>query len=158
MKTYTPSTAKATSASTSQRGGRRRTRRPARRYSLGLRRGTQKPRGVSQIAAEKGRRQAARHPRRQRRDRAIRLSLRSAIWHTRSIFLGELISNLPWLDRIKIFADGASLASMLEAAGDPRIAGFTTNPTLMRKAGVTDYLAFAKQVLAQIRDKPISFE
>jgi transaldolase len=68
------------------------------------------------------------------------------------------MSNLPSLDRIKIFADGASLASMLEAAGDPRIAGFTTNPTLMRKAGVTDYLAFAKQVLAQIRDKPISFE
>src|SRR5262245_35686340 len=62
------------------------------------------------------------------------------------------------LQHIKIFADGASLASMLESARDPRIAGFTTNPTLMRKAGVTDYAAFAKEVLATIRDKPISFE
>lgn len=62
------------------------------------------------------------------------------------------------LDRIKIFADGASLPSMLESARDPRIGGFTTNPTLMRKAGITDYRAFAKEVLAAIRDKPISFE
>jgi transaldolase len=59
---------------------------------------------------------------------------------------------------IKIFADGASVASMREAARDPRIAGFTTNPTLMRKAGVADYRAFAREVLADIRDKPISFE
>ncbi|MES1164616.1 MAG: transaldolase [Verrucomicrobiota bacterium] len=65
---------------------------------------------------------------------------------------------IPSLDRIKIFADGASLPSMLESARDPRIAGFTTNPTLMRKAGITDYRAFAKEVLAAIRDKPISFE
>jgi transaldolase len=64
----------------------------------------------------------------------------------------------PGLAAIKIFADGASVASMLEAARDPRIAGFTTNPTLMRKAGVADYVAFAREVLAQIRDKPISFE
>src|SRR5215510_16012667 len=62
------------------------------------------------------------------------------------------------LDGIKIFADGASVASMLAAARDPRIAGFTTNPTLMRKAGVADYRAFAHEVLAAIRDKPISFE
>jgi transaldolase len=62
------------------------------------------------------------------------------------------------LDRIKIFADGASLPSMLESARDPRIAGFTTNPTLMRKAGISDYRAFAKEVLAAIKDKPISFE
>jgi transaldolase len=62
------------------------------------------------------------------------------------------------LDRIKIFADGASLPSMLESARDPRIGGFTTNPTLMRKAGITDYRAFAHEVLAAIRDKPISFE
>jgi transaldolase len=60
--------------------------------------------------------------------------------------------------RIKIFADGASLPSMRESARDPRIAGFTTNPTLMRKAGVADYRAFAREVLAEIRDKPISFE
>ncbi len=66
--------------------------------------------------------------------------------------------NIPSLDRIKIFADGASLPSMLESARDPRIAGFTTNPTLMRKAGISDYQAFAKEVLAAIRDKPISFE
>ena len=62
------------------------------------------------------------------------------------------------LDHIKIFADGASLPSMLESARDPRIAGFTTNPTLMRQAGVADYRAFAHEVLAAIRDRPISFE
>jgi transaldolase len=68
------------------------------------------------------------------------------------------MSQIPSLDAIKIFADGASVTSMLEAARDPRIAGFTTNPTLMRKAGVADYRAFAREVLAGIRDKPISFE
>ncbi|HEY2404702.1 MAG TPA: transaldolase [Polyangiaceae bacterium] len=62
------------------------------------------------------------------------------------------------LDKLKIFADGASLPAMLGLAENPRIAGFTTNPTLMRKAGVTDYRAFALEVLASIRDKPISFE
>ena len=59
-------------------------------------------------------------------------------------------SQIPGLAAIKIFADGASVASMLEAARDPRIAGFTTNPTLMRKAGVSDYAAFAREVLAGI--------
>ena len=54
------------------------------------------------------------------------------------------------LDKLKIFADGADLAPMLELAGNPRIAGFTTNPTLMRKAGITDYRAFAHEVLAAI--------
>jgi transaldolase len=62
------------------------------------------------------------------------------------------------LDGIKIFADGASVPSMLESAKDPRIHGFTTNPTLMRKAGVADYRAFAREVLAAITDKPVSFE
>ena len=62
------------------------------------------------------------------------------------------------LDGIKIFADGASVPSMLAAAKDPRIHGFTTNPTLMRKAGVPDYRAFAREVLAAITDKPVSFE
>jgi transaldolase len=62
------------------------------------------------------------------------------------------------LERIKIFADGASVPSILESAKDPRIAGFTTNPTLMRKDGVTDYRAFAKAVLAHVTAKPISFE
>jgi transaldolase len=61
-------------------------------------------------------------------------------------------------ETIKLFSDGADLASLLEMAKDKRISGFTTNPTLMRKAGVTDYEAFAHQVLAQIKDRPISFE
>ncbi len=60
--------------------------------------------------------------------------------------------------RIKIFADGAEKASMMELASKPHIKGLTTNPTLMRKAGVLDYAAFAKDVLAAIKDKPISFE
>lgn len=59
---------------------------------------------------------------------------------------------------IKVFADGAEKSSMVALAADPLIQGFTTNPTLMRKAGVTDYAAFAKEVLAEIKTKPISFE
>jgi transaldolase len=60
--------------------------------------------------------------------------------------------------KIKIFADGADRASMLELHGRPYIKGLTTNPTLMRKAGVANYRAFACDVLAAIRDKPVSFE
>jgi transaldolase len=60
--------------------------------------------------------------------------------------------------RIKIFADGADKAGMLEMYGKPYIKGFTTNPTLIRKAGVTDYGAFAKDILQAIPDRPISFE
>jgi transaldolase len=60
--------------------------------------------------------------------------------------------------RVKLFADGADLAGMREMATVPGIAGFTTNPTLMRKAGVTDYEAFARAVLEFIPDRPISFE
>jgi transaldolase len=60
--------------------------------------------------------------------------------------------------KIKIFADGADLDGMLAMYADPRIAGFTTNPTLMRKAGITNYEAFAKSVLERIPDRPISFE
>ena len=59
---------------------------------------------------------------------------------------------------VKIFADGADKAGMLEMAEKPFIRGLTTNPTLMRKAGVTDYTRFALDVLRDIRDKPISFE
>src|ERR1700733_339736 len=59
---------------------------------------------------------------------------------------------------IKIFADGADKVSMVALAKDPIIQGFTTNPTLMRKAGVADYAAFAKEILAEIKNKPISFE
>jgi transaldolase len=60
--------------------------------------------------------------------------------------------------RVKIFADGADLPTMLAMARLPYIAGFTTNPTLMRKAGVADYRAFAREVLRAIPDRPISFE
>ena len=59
---------------------------------------------------------------------------------------------------IKLFADGADKAGILEMYQNPRIDGFTTNPTLMRKAGITDYVAFAKDLLREIPDKPISFE
>lgn len=59
---------------------------------------------------------------------------------------------------IKIFADGADLAGIREMAQRPYISGFTTNPTLMRKAGVTDYRAFAKQCIETVPDRPISFE
>jgi transaldolase len=60
--------------------------------------------------------------------------------------------------RTKIFGDGAELDGMLALYRQPYIKGFTTNPTLMRKAGIADYRAFAKQVVAAIPDRPISFE
>ena len=60
--------------------------------------------------------------------------------------------------RVKIFADGADLAGMLDMYARPYIAGFTTNPTLMRKAGIANYRAFALALLQTIRDRPISFE
>lgn len=60
--------------------------------------------------------------------------------------------------RVKLFADGADLTQMLELARHPLIKGFTTNPTLMRKANVTDYRRFAQDVLQAITDRPISFE
>jgi transaldolase len=58
----------------------------------------------------------------------------------------------------KIFADGADLDGILALAEDPDIAGFTTNPTLMWKAGLTDYSDFAQRLLERITDHPISFE
>jgi len=60
--------------------------------------------------------------------------------------------------RVKIFADGADRAGMLEMAAKPHIAGLTTNPTLMRKAGISDYRAFSKDILKAITNKPISLE
>ncbi len=60
--------------------------------------------------------------------------------------------------RVKIFADGADKDGILALAANPLIKGFTTNPTLMKKAGVADYAKFAKEILAEIREKPISFE
>ncbi|MGC8484331.1 MAG: transaldolase [Candidatus Baltobacteraceae bacterium] len=59
---------------------------------------------------------------------------------------------------VKIFADGADRAGMLEMYRNPMISGFTTNPTLMRKAGITDFEGFARDILAAIPDRPISFE
>jgi transaldolase len=60
--------------------------------------------------------------------------------------------------RIKIFADGADREGIVKLAQDPVIKGFTTNPTLMRASGVTDYVAFAQDLLGAVTDKPISFE
>jgi transaldolase len=60
--------------------------------------------------------------------------------------------------RVKVFADGADFEGMIEMRANPLIKGFTTNPTLMRKSGVSDYQAFARAVLAAIPDRPISFE
>src|SRR6201981_100342 len=60
--------------------------------------------------------------------------------------------------RVQVFADGADKASMLELYRQPYIKGFTTNPTLMRKAGVTDYEAFARELLKSVTDRPVSFE
>lgn len=64
------------------------------------------------------------------------------------------------LDHIstRIYADGADLDGIIALAADPRIAGFTTNPTLMWKAGLTDYAEFAKRLLERITEHPISFE
>lgn len=60
--------------------------------------------------------------------------------------------------KVKIFADGADKAGMLEMYKKPFIKGLTTNPTLMKKAGITDYRAFCKDILQSINDKPLSFE
>ena len=59
---------------------------------------------------------------------------------------------------VKLFADGADKDGMLEMYSNPLISGFTTNPTLMKVAGVKDYRAFALDILGSIKDKPISFE
>lgn len=60
--------------------------------------------------------------------------------------------------KVKLYADGADIAGMIEMAKKSYIAGFTTNPTLMRKAGVENYVKFAKEVLREIKTKPVSFE
>ena len=59
---------------------------------------------------------------------------------------------------VRIFADGADLEGMVALYKNPMIKGLTTNPTLMRKAGIKDYESFAKEVLQVVKDKPISFE
>src|SRR5438876_6713178 len=60
--------------------------------------------------------------------------------------------------KVKIFADGADYEGIRQMSKNPVIKGFTTNPTLMRKAGVSDYEAFARKVLAAVSDRPVSFE
>jgi transaldolase len=60
--------------------------------------------------------------------------------------------------KVKIFADGADYDGIVKMSRNPLIKGFTTNPTLMRKAGVSDYEAFARKVLGTITDRPVSFE
>ncbi len=60
--------------------------------------------------------------------------------------------------QVKIFADGADKPGMLSLYHNPLIKGLTTNPTLMKKAGISDYEAFAKDILSVVKDKPISFE
>jgi transaldolase len=60
--------------------------------------------------------------------------------------------------KVKVFADGADRESMLESYANPLVSGFTTNPTLMRRAGVSDYVGFAKDILKEIPDRDISFE
>ncbi len=64
----------------------------------------------------------------------------------------------PTMLKVKLFCDGADRASMLESYANPQIQGFTTNPTLMRKAGITDYPAFGRDILQAIPDRPISLE
>ena len=66
----------------------------------------------------------------------------------------ERLMDLP----VKIFADGADLQGIAELSRQPYIHGLTTNPTLMRKVGLTDYESFAKAVLKEVKSKPISFE
>ena len=60
--------------------------------------------------------------------------------------------------RVKIFADGADYDSMLASYANPLVAGFTTNPTLMTRAGVQDYIGFAKDIVQAIPDRDISFD
>lgn len=60
--------------------------------------------------------------------------------------------------QVKLFADGCSIDGIMEMDKNPLISGFTTNPTFMRQAGITDYLAFAKELTGKIKDKPISLE
>ena len=64
----------------------------------------------------------------------------------------------PYKKKIKLYADGADYDSMLKLAADPTISGLTTNPSLMKKAGIKEYTPFCKSILEKIKDKPISFE
>jgi len=86
-------------------------------------------------------------------------SLAEAVdWILMTIRTGEAIAPRVAALNVQIFADGADLSTMIELARLAYVKGFTTNPTLMRKAGVRDYEAFAKEALRAIPDRPISFE
>lgn len=78
--------------------------------------------------------------------------------HRLKMSLAEREGAMDIVKHVKIFADGADLAAILALYKNPLIKGFTTNPTLMRKAGIEDYEAFARQLVAAIPDRPISFE
>ena len=68
--------------------------------------------------------------------------------------MNQLVLDLP----VKIFADGADLQGIADLSRQPYVKGLTTNPTLMRKLGLTDYENFARAVLKEVKSKPISFE
>ena len=90
-------------------------------------------------------------------------SLHPVLHHLICISLRKKISEMGMVKkigelRIKIFADGADKQAMLEFNRNPLIKGFTTNPSLMKEAGVVDYQAFAKEILQEIKDKPVSLE
>lgn len=84
----------------------------------------------------------------------------AALTQTQFVQLDEdsLFDQEPKRLKIKIFADGADLQGIMEMYRNPQIGGFTTNPTLMRKAGVEDYESFARDVLSVVTDLPVSFE
>ena len=81
-------------------------------------------------------------------------------WFLDSRIRGAALTYMKPLDQlqVKLFADGADRKGMLELYANPLIKGLTTNPTLMRKAGISNYEVFAKEILRTIKDKPISFE
>ena len=66
--------------------------------------------------------------------------------------------NITKQNSIAIYADGADIEAMRQMAKLPEVTGFTTNPTLMKRAGITNYLAFAQKVVAEFPDMPVSFE
>ncbi len=67
-------------------------------------------------------------------------------------------SQSPFSGKVKIFSDGADKKAMLEMYQNPIVKGLTTNPSLMKKSGITDYVTFCKDILTDIKTKPISFE
>ena len=69
-----------------------------------------------------------------------------------------MATNSPFNGKVKIFSDGADKKAMLEMNQNPLVKGLTTNPTLMKKSGITDYVSFCKEILSEIKVKPISFE